>query len=216
MTTLAEINTRTRALLDDSLAQRFSDSLLEAALGLALEELEQRAPYISSVTHIVTTPGRDQSLPGLSGCRYLISVTVPQADGSSRRLEPETCFTYLLSDGVPALHFLGSRVPIAGDQLLIQFAAGYTISGYKGALATTLPAELVTALTNGTAAHACFLHAASLIESYGGRGNESTRWMETGRQWQTSFERSLGTLKTLQDFGFPPGFAFDRWDTVRQ
>ena len=132
MTNLTEINTHVRALLDDSQALRFSDSLLEAALGQALEELEQRAPCISTVTHTVTTAGRDQSLPGLAGCRYIVNVTVPLEDGTSRLLEPETCFTYLLTDGVPTLHFLGSRVPAIGDGLLIQYAAGYTLTGYRG------------------------------------------------------------------------------------
>jgi len=216
MINLTEINTRVRALLDDSQALRFSDNLLGAALGQALEELDQRAPCISIVTHTVTTAGRDQSLPGLTGCRYIISVTVPLEDGSSRRLEPETCFTYLLADGVPALHFLGSRVPAVGDQLLIQFAAGYAIAGYRGALSTTLPVDMETALINGSAGRACFLRAGSLIESYGGRGSESSRWMETGRELLNAFERSLNALKTLQDFGFPPGFAFDRWDGVRR
>lgn len=214
MTNLTEINTRVRALLDDSQALRFSDSLLEAALGQALEELEQRAPCISTITHTVTTAGRDQSLPGLTGCRYMICVTVPLADGSSRRLEPETSFTYLLADGVPTLHFLGSRVPAIGDQLLLQFAAGYDIAGYKGALSTTLPVEMESALINGTAGRACFLHAGSLIESYGGRNSDSSRWMESGRELLNAFERALNTLKTLQEFGFPPGFALDRWDGV--
>ena len=216
MTNLTAINTRVRALLDDSQALRFSDSLLEAALGQALEELEQRAPCVSMVTHTVTTAGRDQSLPGLSGCRYIIGVTVPLADGSSRQLEPETSFTYLLANGVPTLHFLGSRVPEIGDQLLIQYAAGYDIAGYRGALTTTLPVEMESPLINGTAGRACFLRAGSLIESYGGRGSESSRWMETGRELLNAFERALNTLKTLQDFGFPPGFAFDRWDGARR
>jgi hypothetical protein len=40
--------------------------------------------------------------------------------------------------------------------------------------------------------------------------------MEIGKRWEQSFARALNGLKTLQEFGFPPGFPLDHWDGVRQ
>lgn len=216
MTKLDDINTQIRVLMDDSAAARFSDNLLNLALAQALEEIHQRVPRILSAEHTVTTAGRDQPLPALSGCRYLVSVTMIPVDGTSRALEPESGFTYTLNDGTPTLHFLGSAIPAAGEWLNVEYCATYTIEGYAGANATTLPFSLESALVEGSAARACILRAGSLVEGYGRRGDESARLMEIGRRWEQSFTRALNGLKTLQEFGFPPGFPLDRWDGVRQ
>ena len=216
MTKLDDINTQIRVLLDDSAAVRFSDNLLMQALSQSLEEIHQRVPRVLSAQHTVTLAGRDQPLPALTGCRYLISVTLNLTDGSSRALEPETGFTYTLDDGMPTLHFLGSSIPEVGKQLNVEYCAAYTIEGYAGAVATTLPAALESALIEGSAARACILRAGSLAEGYGRRGDESARLMEIGRRWEQSFARALNGLKTLQEFGFPPGFPLDHWDGVRQ
>lgn len=216
MTKLDDINTQVRVLLDDSAAARYSADLLNLALGQALEEINQRVPRILSAEHTVTLAGRDQPLPALSGCRYLINLTRTLADGSSRALEPESGFTYVLSGGVPTLHFLGNTLPAEGEQFYVEYCAGYTIEGYNGETATSLPEELEHALIEGSAARACILRAGSLAEGYGRRGDESARLMEIGRRWEQSFARALDGFKTLQEFGFPPGFPLDRWDGVRR
>lgn len=216
MTKLADINTQLRSLLEDSEVKRFSDNLLGVALGQALDEINQRLPRILSAQHTVTVGGRDQLLSTLTDCRYIVSVAIPEDGGSSRELEPETCFTYLLSSGVPTLHFLGTQIPAAGDRFTIRYTAGYTIEGFTGQLTTTLPSALENALVNGAAAQACFLRAGSLVEHYGSHGNESSHLMEIGSLWRATFERTLNGLKVLQEFGFPPGFPLDRWDEVRK
>jgi len=216
MTKLDDINTQIRVLLDDSAAMRFSDNLLMQALSQSLEEIHQRVPRVLSAQHTVTLAGRDQPLPALSGCRYLINLTLTLADGSSRALEPETGFTYILSGGVPTLHFLGSSIPEVGKQLNVEYCAAYTIEGYIGETATSLPEELEHELSEGSAARACILRAGSRAEGYGRRGDESARLMEIGRRWEQTFARALDGFKTLQAFGFPPGLPLDRWDGVRR
>ena len=216
MTKLDDINANIRILLDDSAATRFSDNLLGLALAQAIEEINQRVPRILSAEHTVTLAGRDQTLPALSGCRYIISVNMLLEDGSSRDLEPETCFTYILNEGTPTLHFFGSNIPAVGERFIVLYCAGYTIEGLGGETITTLPVELENALIEGSAARACILRAGSLAEGYGRRSEESARLMEIGRRWERNFERALNGLKTLQEFGFPPGFPLDRWDGVRR
>lgn len=216
MTKLDDINTRLRDLLEDSAANRFSDDLLATALRQALDEINQRLPRILSAAFTVTTSGRDQSLAALTDCRYIISVTIPEESGSAQELEPETCFTYMLVNGTPTLHFLGSYLPVAGERLLICYTAGYTIEGFESQLTTTLPAALDGALVNGAAAQACILHAGNLVGRYGSDTQESARLMEIGQLWRGTFENTLNGLKVMQEFGFPPGFALDQWDRVRK
>ncbi len=216
MTKIDDINTRLRDLLEDSSGQRFSGDLLNVALRQSLDEINQRLPHILSTEFTVTSGGRDQSLAALNDCRYIISVTVPEENGATRELEPETCFTYLLVNGTPTLHFLGTYLPAAGDSFRICYCAGYTVEGFEGQLTTTLPAALEGALVDGAAAQACLLRAGSVVGRYGSDAQESSRLVEIAQLWRGTFERTLNSLKVLQDFGFPPGFTLDQWDQVRR
>lgn len=84
-----------------------------------------------------------------------------------------------------------------------------------GAAETSLPAAYESAVVNGAAGHACLLHATRLVESYGARSNESPRLIEISRLRLDGFERTLNSLKVLQEFGFPPGFALDDEDSQK-
>lgn len=216
MSKIEDLKTRTRALLQDESAARFSDSLLLAALRRALDDIDLRLPNLAQHQQTVTAAGRDQSLTSLAGCRYIISAVLPMADPAASMLEPETHFTYYLKDGVPTLHFTASHIPQVGDVLTVRYAAGYTIEGFEGEGATTLPAAFESALVNGTAAEACLLRAGSIAERHGAHPSEPARLMEIGHMWRETFVRDLSGLKTLQDFGFPSGFALDRWDRRTQ
>lgn len=212
MTKLDDIKAGVRVLLEDSTAKRFSDAILEAALRQALDEIDQHLPLILRTDFTVTTAGRDQELTTITGCQYLVEITLPGEAEGSARLEPGEVFTYRLASGVPSLHFSGSLVPAAGDFFNVCYAAGYSIGGFLGQTATSLPAELEHALVLGTAAMACYLRAGSVIERYGGGPQDSARLAEIGAMWRENFLRALHGFKTLQQFGFPPGFALDRWD----
>ena len=212
MTKYNDIKTRLRALLEDGSAQRFSDDLLAAAVRQALEEMEQRLPRLLSSQFMVTASGRQQPIPAISDCRYIISVSAPGESGSTRELQPETCFTYLLLEGTPTLHFLGGYIPAAGDCLTIHYTTGYAIEGLDEELSSTLPEALEGALVDGAAAQACLLRAGSLVGRYGSDPRESARLMGISQLWRATFERTLNGLKVMQEFGFPLGFALDHWD----
>lgn len=216
MTKFDDINARLRDLLEDSAAQRFSQDLLNAATRQALQEVEQRLPRVLSTEFTVTNAGRDQPLIVLSDCRFIISVAVPEESGTTRELQPETCFTYQLVNGTPTLHFLGSYIPVPGDRFIILYTAGYTIEGLDDELTSSLPEALESPLVDGAAAQACLLRAGSLVGRYGSDPRESARLMGISQLWRTTFERALNGLKVLQEFGFPPGFTLDRWDRRRE
>ena len=216
MTKLDDINTRLRALLEDSSKTRFSDALVNTALRQALDEIESRFPLVKTTVFTIATSGRDQALTGVNDCRYIISLIKTSEDVISCELLPGTGFTYSLAEGTPTLHFPGRDVPTVGEQLAIQYAAGYTLEGLEGELTTTLPDSLNGALVDGAAALACLLRAGSLVGRYGSDPAESARLMGIGQLWRETFERTLNGLKVLQEFGFPPGFPLDRWDRTRK
>jgi hypothetical protein len=72
---------------------------------------------------------------------------------------------------------------------------------------------LESPLVNGAAGHACLLRAVSLSGAYGAHPNEVTRLMEISRLRLEQFSTAIGSLKTLQEFGFPPGVYLDNEDT---
>jgi len=211
-TTLAEIETRILAVLQDPNGTRFSSGLLDAAVRLALDTLDQRLPRLSEIEVTIETGGREQALSGLEDCLYLVGLCIVHSGQTIRELEPESEFTYRFQDGLPWLHFSGRRLPKSGEVLRVTYAASHKLDGLDGKTITTLPAAFESALVNGAAGHACLLQATRLAETYGTHPDETTRLMEISRIRLAEFGQTLSNLKVLQSFGFPPGFALDADD----
>jgi hypothetical protein len=215
VTNLISLVDRVRQLLNDAEKKRFPDDLLTCAIRQALELIDVRLPQTITAQVTVETSGRDQTLGDLNGCLYLVSISYPFSSSTGRELEPGTHFAYRMNAGVPNLHFHDDIIPQAGEVLLITYAAPNTIEGLDDTAATTLPLACEAALVNGAAACACSLRAASLLEAYGSRPEESARLLETSRVGMEQFNHMLDGLKMLQEFGYPPGFALDAWDSRR-
>lgn len=211
MPTLTSLAASVCQLLNDPLEKRFSVDLLTCAIRQALQTFDLHLPQTLVATVTVAAAGRSQTLSGITGCLFLVSLITPAA-ASRSRLEPETHFSYRVTAGVPTLYFHGEFIPQAGDVLEVHYAAVNTIEGLDNAAATTLPAISEPAFTAGAAACACSLRAASLTESHGVRPEDAARLLETSLTWQQRFEHLLTGLKILQEFGYPPGFALDAWD----
>jgi hypothetical protein len=210
MTTLTTIQTRTVQVLRDENNTRFPLTLLEEAARIALDTFDQRLPRVVSNELTVSTDGRDQIFSVPEECLYLVNIRFKQSRGPE--LEPGTGFTYQLEGGELFIHFSGRRIPRAGEVLRVSYAARYTLEGLDSAEATTIPESCESALVTGTAGHACLLRATGLIEAYGPRSTDITRWMEAGRTYLRQFSQVLGMLKVLQEFGYPTGFALDEED----
>lgn len=215
MITLTSLKPRILQVLEDPSGIRFASSLLDEAVRLTLDALDQRLPRLAIVEVAVSTSGRDQPLTGLEDCLYLVSLYISHGNQLTRELEPESEFSYLFRAGLPTLHFSGRLYPKEGEILHITYAARHTLQGLDGAAETSLPAAYESAVVNGAAGHACLLHATRLVESYGARSNESPRLIEISRLRLDGFERTLNSLKVLQEFGFPPGFALDDKDSQK-
>jgi hypothetical protein len=212
MTTLPEIQIRIAQVLEDPDGKRFSASLLAEAVRQALNTFDQRLPRLLSIEVPVASGGRDQLLTTIPGCLYLVNLTVLHGNRTRSELEPEGEFSYQFEGEQLRLHFSGTCFPKNGDVLRITYAANHQIEGLDGAEETTLPAGYESAMVIGAAGHACLLRATMLTEAYGSRPEETTRLLEISRLHLDEFGRTLGNLKVLQEFGFPPGFALDNWD----
>jgi hypothetical protein len=212
MTTLTDIQTRVAQALEDPGGIRFSTVLLGEAVRLALDTLDQRLPRLLTSEIAIDAGGREVLLPGLTDCLYLVGLRIKRGDLQVREMEPESEFSYQFEGEQMRLHFSGKRTPRSGDVLVITFAAGHSLQGLDGAATTTLPAAYESALVNGAAGHACLLHATKLAETYGTRPNETARLIEISQLRLNEFAQSVGNLKVLQEFGFPPGFRLEGED----
>lgn len=208
MLTLASITNRVRQVLDDTDASRFSDDLLKNAVRQALARIDESLPRVLTAELEVVTAGRDLSLAGMERCQYLISMTRAEADD----LDPEMEYVYTLQTDTIQLHFSGTYVPQAGETLCLKIAARNTLSGLDDETTTSLPESAGASLEFGTAGFACLLRAAAVAEAYAARPGESARLVEQGRFWLEQCTNALESLKTLQEFGYPPGFKLDAWD----
>jgi hypothetical protein len=213
MTTLTDIQTRMAQVLQDTGNTRFSAAVLEEAVRLALSTLDQRLPQVTAAELTVEMSGRDQLFPALSGCLYIVSVNFIKGQASGHELEPGGEFTYQFEGDQMRLHFAGRRIPAIGDKLRVNYAVRYTLDGLDAATETTVPANLESPLVSGAAGHACLLRATRLSETYGTHPIEVTRLMEISRLRLEEFSAAIGNLKTLQEFGFPPGVYLDKDDT---
>ncbi len=212
MTKLTSLAARVRLLLNDPDAARFPEALLTSAIRQALEWIDTCVPQVLVAETTIETGGRNQLLSSLSGCLYLVKLVIPAPD-TARELEPDTNFTYQMDAGVPALHFSGEYIPAAGTTLRVHYTSAYTIEGLDEAASTSLPELCEPALVNGAAGCAYALRSACLMESYGTRAEDASRLMETSRVFMEHFDQMLKGLTLLQEFGYPPGFALDAWDS---
>lgn len=212
MPTLAGIKNRVRQILDDSAADRFSEDLVENAIRQALTHIDESLPRILTKDLTVTIAGRDQSLAGMEDCLYLINLEKAEPSRAAREVELKAKYSYTLQAGSLQLHFSGTYVPQAGETLRVKSAFRNLLSGLDGAETSSLSDSAAAAIELGAAGYACLLRAAAVAEAYAVRPGESARLVEHSRLWLEQSVRVLNNLKKLQEFGYPPGFALDRWD----
>lgn len=211
MITLTTLNPRILQVLQDPTGKRYDESTLTEAVRQGLDLINRRLPNIVTRDFTVAASGRSQPLTGLENCLYLVSLCVNPAENSPE-LEPESGFSYRFQDGAPTLRFTGTSFPQTSDVLRVTCALPHTLAGLDEATETTLPPACANALVDGAAAHACQQRAANLTEAYGARTVEVSRLLDLSRVLMERFEQSLSQFKTLQEFGFPPGFALDADD----
>jgi hypothetical protein len=209
MTTLTDLKARALQVLSDTQGTRYNSNLMDEAFTQALDRLNLRLPRLMVLNLSITTPGRDQPIPDMERCLFIVSVCLVNPTQLTRELQPDSEFTFQRIDALPALHFTGARYPLAGDALQIQYAQAFTLADID---AGTLPLTYETALVTGAAGQANLMRASQLIEAYGNRSDDTPRLLEVGRLRLDSFEALLSALRVQQDFSSPPGFALDKFD----
>ncbi len=209
MTTLADLKARTLQVLADTQGIRYNSDLMEEAFKQALDTLNTRLPRLMFQDLTILSADRDQPVPFLDRCLFLVSVCLVNPARLSRELQPDSEYSFQILQDVPTLHFSAARIPQVNDTLHIVYAQAYTLDDIDSGL---LPLPYETALVTGAAGQANIIRASQLIEAYGNRSDDAPRLLGVGRLHLDSFEVLLGALRVQQDFGFPPGFALDKFD----
>jgi len=213
MITLASVKTRVLQVLDDTTGVRFVTGLVDEAIRMAMDVINQKLPRMATLELTIATTGRDQVVFGLEDPLLIVGVCLSSDDQLTRELQVNSEFSFYILNDAPTLHFSGKRVPQAGDKLTITYAARHNLDDLDGEIATTFPEAYVTALVNGAAGYACQIRATRLIETYGARSEEASRTLEISKLRLDGFESLVNNLVAIQDFGFPPGFALDKDDS---
>ena len=208
---IAQIITRVREILADPGALRFSDASLEEGIRLALQEIDHSVPQVMESVMTLETNSRNQAFPSLVKPLYILSIRCNNGDGEVE-FEPEVGFSYRMNGEQPMVHFIGPRVPGAGDTLTVVYAACHTISGLDEASSTSLPEGLAGALVNGAAGQACLLRVHALHGTTGAKPGEIGQLLQIAQLRLDLFQKNLADQKVFQEFGFPPGFRLDQWD----
>lgn len=209
MTLFADLKARALQVLADSQGTRYNSALMDEAFKQALDRLNTRLPRLMFQDLTITSADRDQIVPFLDRCLFIVSVCLVNPTQLTRELQPDSEYSFQILQDMPALHFSGARVPQVNDTLHIVYAQAYTMDDIDSGL---LPLTYETALVTGAAGQANLMRATQLIEAYGNRSDDAPRLLGVGRLRLDSFEALLSALRVQQDFGFPPGFALDKFD----
>jgi hypothetical protein len=212
MINLESIKNRVRQILDDADANRFSDELLENAIRLTMQRIDEKIPLVRSVDFTVTTSGRDQTISGMQHPLYVIQVVQLQVPSTGGEKKIRSRYAYTLEAETATFHFSGTWFPRCGITLRVEYGAQNTLSGMDGAESSSLPEAAATALETGAAGYACLLRAVSVSEAYGARPGESARLVEQSQIWADTSSQLISKLRNLQEFSYPVGFALDGWD----
>jgi hypothetical protein len=210
MITLTDFRAHALTILGDLAGNRYSDTLLNEAVRLALSEYSLVCPNISTTAFTVPVSGKVQNITGLSNFQFFTRVQWPS--------DPDPQANLILTwqsafDGeIPQIRFLRDT-PQAGDILSLTYTALHTISGLDGAVNTTLPAAHTSQIALGTAAHAAIIRSTQISEQMSSRVSNSTQLANWGRERLAEFHHDLVLLaldKTiLNETG---SWSMDGWD----
>lgn len=209
MTTFADLKARALQVLADSQGTRYNAALMDEAFNQALAMLNTRLPRLMMQDLPILSADRDQAAPFLDRCLFIVSVCLVNPAQLTRELQPDSEYSFQILQDMPALHFSGARVPQVNDTLHIVYAQAYSLDDLDSGV---FPLTYETALVTGAAGQANIMRASQLIEAYGNRSDDAPRLLGVGRLRLDSFEALLSALRVQQDFGFPPGFALDKFD----
>jgi len=186
-------------LLKDEDETAWTGEELDAALGLALTEVSQRAPLSLSGDVTLDTGGREVPLDSLTGLLWVEEIWWPY-EGASY---PPNVVPFEVRDGVAHLRTVVEPAP--GDMVHVVYAGEQRIEGLDGATATTVPRGWLVLLVTGAAGYAALAKAAAMAREY----SWPTGAAKTMEHWGASMlERFRNRLKAIRPAG---GQAWVSW-----
>lgn len=214
-TTYADLKTRVLQLAGETTGTKYADTLVQEAFRQALSDYSMVVPQVKEYLFTVITTGRDQALTAIVDALYFIGIIYPYTSTAPDVLTKDLQFYSTL--GGPTIHFSGDTdtVPIAGQQILVKYAASHLIKDLDSATTTTLPVKHEDIFALGAAAHAMTIRMQTIIEQYGGRTADADRLEKQAQTYYAEFKSKLSGLVNFQpNLGFPEGFRLDEWDKV--
>lgn len=214
MSTLAAYRTRIINSLVSS-ATKYNDDILDEALRKILNEYTRAFPLAVEQSITISAAGRTQSLAVCTNLMSIISLVHPY---NSTLANP---YIYKREDFVlnwdaagPNLFFTGLPIPLAGQKILITFAARQTIKNLDSATVTTVRDDHEDLLVVGASAQAAMMRASGLNEQWGTRPTDFSQLMLWGKDQYTRFTDFLLEIRTEQPLDiFPDNYwRLDKWD----
>ena len=214
MSTIAAYRTRIFNSLVSSVT-KYTNDIIDEALRKILNEYTRAFPLAVEQSITLTAAGRNQSLAACTNLMSMISLVHPYNSALS---DP---YIYKREDFVlnwgatgPMLFFTGMPIPLAGDKMLVTFAAKQTISGLDSATSTTVRDDHEDLLVVGAAGQAAMMRASGLNEQWGSRPTDYSQLMLWGKEQYTRFTDFLLEIRTEQPLDIFPAdyWKLDKWD----
>ena len=211
MSDLTTFRARIAALLGDSSNVRYSTSLLDEALRVAIENYSQAFPRIKTAIHTATA-GESQNLTALTDLQHIIRIYYPY-DSSDEVHQPYAYgYYYFWQDGAVRLDlFNGPTIPEAGDSIVIDYSAAHTLKDLDEAGTTTIPPQHYTAIVNGAAGEAAMARAQNMVEAYNQRSGQSKKLKDWAVGKLAAYQNFLNSLMYNPPPGPPLGLPAQRW-----
>jgi len=176
-------------LLKDEDETTWTEGELDAALGLALTEVSQRAPLSLSGDVTLDTGGREVPLDSLTGLLWVEEIWWPY-EGASY---PPNVAPFEVRDGVAHLRTVVEPAP--GDMVHVVYAGEQRIEGLDGATATTVPRGWLVLLVTGAAGYAALAKAAAMAREYSWPTGAARTMSEWGEAMLGRFRARLKAIR---------------------
>lgn len=194
---------------------KYSNDIIDEALRKILNEYTRAFPLVIEQSITLAAAGRSQTLTACTNLMSVISLVHPYistlADPYISRRED---FSLYWSTTGPSLFISGQPIPLAGQKMLVTFAAKQTLKDLDSATTTTIRDDHEDLLVVGAAAQAAMMRASGLNEQWGTRPTDFSQLMLWGKEQYGRFADFLLEIRTEQPLDiFPSNYwQLDKWD----
>lgn len=171
----------------------FTDAQVQQATREALLLYSSYNPNFQTEILTIATDGREHDLSDLANCLKIIDVFFPYIDESFlQKYNGAHYITY--SNNVFNIIFQGSRIPKAGEMMMINYQEAHSIEGLDGASTTTVPNMDIFVLA--VISYCCHYKHIQLSSKYGTKSDEANRFLNFSISEMNSF---ISFVRSIQN-----------------